>query len=505
MKIAFVNGPYEHLGVGYISAVLKEKGYETRLFCDPRLFDDNIVSLKPLARFFDLKARLISELKAYRPDLIGFSVMTDDYQWACTLAKMIKQEMDVPVIFGGNHPTAVPDRVIRNDSVDIVCVGEGEYPMLELVQSMAKGAADTSIKNLWFKKDGRVIANEVRPLIEDLDALPFPDKDLYYKVSPHFRKAYSIAASRGCFFSCSFCWHSYYSRLYKGKGMPVRTRSVASVLDELSRAKERSWLSDLGFVDDCFGHDPAWLKLFSQQYRQAIGKRFMCIMDPRHVSPEVVGYLKDACCGEIMLGIQSLEPEVKDKVMNRKVSMEQMAQAIRLIKGSKITIAVDNIFGLPGQDVDEFMRSLLFYVPVRPDRILFYTLKYYPLIDVTLFARQNGYLSDEKFEAIMEGRDAGGLCVDSFLDKRGDPPNVFRGVRNFLAVFDCLPGKAIRFIIEKKKYRSFLGFLNPAILFIVRTLFATDSDSVYMKATACSRYFYFTKCLFIFKLRKACR
>src|SRR3989338_11210607 len=210
MKIAFVNDSCERLGVEYISAVLKAGGHQTKLFVDPQLFDDENISIKPLARLFDYKKRLIRELKAYNPGIIGISVVTDFYQWACTIARMIKEELpDTPIIFGGIHPTSVTERVIKNDFVDMVCVGEGEYPMLELANSIEKGKIDHSIPNLWFKKDGQVIQNPIRPLIEDLDSLPMPDKDLYYSASPHFSQCYYIMASRGCAYSCSYCCHSY--------------------------------------------------------------------------------------------------------------------------------------------------------------------------------------------------------------------------------------------------------------------------------------------------------
>jgi len=184
MKIAFVNDfsqrlGIQYLGIQYISAVLKSGGHKTKLFVDPQLFKDSHCSIKVLSRHFDFKREIIHELKIYQPDLIGFSVVTDFYHRACELSAAIKGEMDVPVIFGGIHPSSAPEGVIKNDFVDIVCVGEGEFPMLELVNSIEKGRIDYSIKNLWFKKDGKIVKNELRPLIADLDKLLFPDQELY--------------------------------------------------------------------------------------------------------------------------------------------------------------------------------------------------------------------------------------------------------------------------------------------------------------------------------------
>jgi Fe-S oxidoreductase len=143
------------------------------------LFNDSHCRIKTLNRVFNYKRHIVAQLKEYRPELVGMSVTTEIYPWAKTMSGLIKQAMDVPVIWGGIHPTSVPEEVMRNDTVDMVCVGEGEYPLLELVESMKKGAIDYSIRNIWFKRNGGLVRNEVRPLIADLDALPLSDPGLY--------------------------------------------------------------------------------------------------------------------------------------------------------------------------------------------------------------------------------------------------------------------------------------------------------------------------------------
>ncbi|HPB68684.1 MAG TPA: cobalamin-dependent protein, partial [Candidatus Omnitrophota bacterium] len=146
LKIAFVNDSCEHLGVEYISAVLKAAGHDTRLFVDPLLFDDEFITLKGLNRRFDYTKKIVRDLKGYQPDIISLSVVSSFYPWASRMAQAIKMEMDVPVIMGGIHPTSVPERVILNDAVDMICLGEGEAPMLELVNSMARRSLDSTIK-----------------------------------------------------------------------------------------------------------------------------------------------------------------------------------------------------------------------------------------------------------------------------------------------------------------------------------------------------------------------
>ncbi|MFA5259884.1 MAG: cobalamin-dependent protein, partial [Candidatus Omnitrophota bacterium] len=207
MKIAFINDSAQQLGIQYMSAVLKQHGHDVKLFMDPQLFDDDMIRIQKFSRWLDYKKELVRRLKAYQPDLIGISVVTDFYQWACRIAMMIKEEMNVPIIAGGIHPTSVPERVLKNDCFDMVCLGEGEFPLLELADSLQRGQPDYTIRNIWFKRDGHIIKNELRPLIEDLDTLPLPDTDLYYSASPHFKRTglYVTMTSRGCPNACSYC------------------------------------------------------------------------------------------------------------------------------------------------------------------------------------------------------------------------------------------------------------------------------------------------------------
>ena len=489
MKIAFVNDSCQQLGVQYLASMLKRNGHEFRLFIDPQLFDDEIISVKSLNRFFDYKKRIIQDLKTYKPDLIGISVVTDFYQWASTMAKMIKQEMDVPIIFGGIHPTSVPERVIKNDFVDMVCVGEGEYPMLELANSMQKGSIDYSIKNIWFKHNGNIIQNEVRPLIEDLDSLPQPDISIYFAASPHFRKTglYVTMASRGCPYYCSYCCHSYLHELYRGKGKRIRQRSVANLMQELINVKNKYPIKFIAFMDNCFGYDVSWLKEFAKEYKEKIGTKFWCIMHPNHVSEESVFYLKAAGCNTVDMGIQSWNSKTRSEILNRDVQDETMEQAIAIIKNAKIELMTDSIFGLPGQNEDDVLASAIRYVNIRPNRIYFYMLRHYPSTRITRKARDDRRVNTDRYEQLMEG-----VNVTSFAIG-GDGVN--RRSLQFQILFyliDLLPRSCSRFIIKRKIHRFFPTLFGPAVIVILRNIIAFDINARLLRSAAYYKYSYFT-------------
>ncbi len=489
MKFAFVNPSVVCRGVEYISAVLKAAGHEVRLFADPQLFDDENISLKWLSRIFDYKKRLISELKAYKPDLIGISVVTDFYQWACTMARMVKEEMpNVPIIFGGIHPTSVPERVIKNDFVDMLCVGEGEYPMLELANSMEKGKIDYSIKNIWFKKDGQVIQNEIRPLIQDLDSLPMPDKELYYSASPHFSQCYYIMTSRGCQYNCSYCCHSYLKKLYKDKGRYVRSRSVKHVIEELTIIKKRYKLRNIRFFDESLGSNKEWLREFSMEYKNNINLPFICYMHPDHVNSASLGYLKDAGCCEIEIGVQSGVEKIRRDLLNRNMSNQAIQEAISLTKENKISVITDNIFGLPGEKQDDLTNLALFYNKNRISRIYFFWLRFYPKIAITEWAKDSLKIPISEYEQIMEGRNGRPFSCGGDISSK----ELMR-LQLLFFILPFFPKFIFKLIIKSKIYRILPLIFRPGILAMLTSLFSKSVNDKIVHKRFATHYVYAIK------------
>ena len=489
VKVAFVNDCVERLGVEYISAVLKKEGHQVRLFVDPQLFSNVYVHFNRLGRRFDFTDKIIKNLTEYQPDLIGFSVDTESYQWASRMARRIKTQLRAPIIFGGIHPTSVPERVILNDSVDILCVGEGEDPMLALADSLADGQMDTSIKNLWFKNKGRIIKNPLRPLTADLDALPLADHELFYNHSPYFQKGYSTIASRGCPYACSYCAHAYLRQLYQPNGSYFRQRSVENVLEELNQSLAQHKIDIITFFDDNFGFDLTWLEKFSFQYARAIQKRFTVTAHPDMISRDYIRLLKLAGCCSVTLGIQTWDHAVRKEWFNRPVNADVMHRAMRLVKEAQLELICDNIFDVPGQDDESYINSLLPYTDIKPDRILFNQLKYFPRVPITEKASTEKALSPERYNLIMEGQDQKGIYLGPDEDRRKDRKS-FVKMKAFLYLMDCLPKTWSRFIINKRLYRYFPHFINPAFFLVLRTLFSSDTDTQYFKRRTLSRYWH---------------
>ncbi len=461
MKILFIHPRPESLGIEYLSAVLKKAGHETKLIIDPELFSDSHIEIKFLAKIFNFKKKIIKRAKKYGPDVVCFSVISDYYNWAKDIAREIKNELDVPIIFGGIHATSVPERVIRNSFVDFVVVGEGEFAILEIINSMKSGRKKTDIKNVWMKNNGKIISNPLRPLEKNLDSLPYPDKDIFYDEIPNIRYGYSMITSRGCPFRCSYCNNSLLKRLYDGKGEYLRRRTVDNVIDELKLAKKKYDIRTVIFHDEIFTYDVGWLREFANKYKKEINLPFFCWIHPNTVNELTVELLEKAGCATVQMGVQTMNENTRKMILQRYGSNEQLKRAVGLLIKSKIWLITDNILGLPGQENSELMELLKFYNENRVDQINIYWLRYFPKTEIVDIAKRGGFLNDGQIENLEE-------CVSSKrFTSGGDTFNKNESkIGSLILLTQVLPKGVVDFLVRRKLYK-----LSPPINLYTTSIF----------------------------------
>ncbi|MCX5700981.1 MAG: radical SAM protein [Candidatus Omnitrophica bacterium] len=477
IKVAFVTGPEENLGIKYLSAVLRGQGHKIRLFCDPQLFNDEILSIKPLSWVFDSKNRLVADLLNYEPDLIGFSVCTDFSSWAYDLAVKIKEKTNIPIIFGGIHPTSVPDEVMSLEAVDMACIGEGEYPLLELADSLSKGQVDCNIKNIWFRKDGRIIKNPVRQLV-DINNLPFPDHELYCsRKNAYFRIGYHTSASRGCPYNCSYCCHSILKNLY-GQANYYRIRNPINLIKELSIALERYRFKVVRFHDDVFPCDVQWLEEFADSYRKNVFVPFICYLHPELVNEDRIALLKKAGCSEIRLGIQTLNHKIRKEILNRHESNEVIEKSLDLIRGNGIKAVTENMLGLPKQNDSDIISMIHFYNKNRVTRSHYFWLRYYPGLGIQKHKDSSGLsFHKEKYGKVFT---QGG---DTYKDTN---PKLI----TTLYILPFLPRWLVEFIINKKIWRFLPGFIPLWSLNLIANVTSNSSSDRIWRARTIRRYLF---------------
>lgn len=466
-KVGFVYPGYENLGIECLSANLIKNGFNTKLFLDPILFaESGFLNNKLLANLFSFRKYLLREIINYQPDLLCFSVITDNYKWACDWAKEIKERISVPVVFGGIHPSSVPERTIANSFVDYVCIGEGDEAIVDLAGALANKKSTDTIENIWSKMNGRINKNKVRALITNFDYLPFPDKDLFYSAVPIFKSGYTVSTSRGCPYSCSYCCNNVWKKIYVEEKEIFRRRSVENVIEELETARSKYKPGYIAFLDEVFNADRVWLKHFLSQYKKKINLPFFCFAYPDLLTEDIVRGLKEAGCYKVQLGVQVVDENKRMTLLKRSSSNKIIAEAIDLLKKAKIYVICDTIFGFPDENNKELERLSYFYSRHLPNHIEIFWLRYYPKAEITSWAFKKGYINQKKVEEIEDGKLSCGIA------RGGDHINNYaKKFMLFFYILRFIPYSWRLFIIRKKLYRFLPSHFSTIILYILGRIY----------------------------------
>jgi len=485
-RIGFIYPGYENLGIEYLSACLKQRGFSTRLFFDPVLFDESgFLNNRLLKRVFSSRERILREIDDYSPDIVCFSVISDNYNWACGWAQEIKKRKSVPVIFGGIHPSSVPEKSINNPFVDYVCVGEGDKAIIDLAEALAYGKSGCDIKNIWAKQDEKIIKNDLRPLITNLDEIPFADKDLFYARTPIFNSGYIISTSRGCPYTCSYCCNSVWKNLYAGEKRIVRRRSPENVIRELKIAKSTYNPRYINFWDEVFNSDHSWLGDFLPRYAKEIKLPFFCFIYPDLSTEKIVRLLKNSGCYKVQLGVQITDEHKRKHILGRQSSNEAIKMAVSLFKKENIYVVCDAIFGVPGESDEGLEKTAYFYDECLPDHIEIFWLRYYPKTNILEWAFDNGFVSKEEIEDIEEGKVSGGIVVGSRHSKSLTKKFVL-----LFYLFHFLPRWLRQLVLQKKLYRFLPSSFPPISLYIVSRILKRAKYDVNISRTI-RRYMYY--------------
>jgi radical SAM superfamily enzyme YgiQ (UPF0313 family) len=355
-------------------------------------FESNLIFFKELLWNIDEPSEteinlLIDKVKELNPTIIGLSVRSPFFDIAKNLTERLKS-LDKLIIWGNTHPTVKPDECIKY--ADIICIGDGELAMLELMKKLQNKKDISKIKNLWIKEKNKIKKNPIADLNQDLDSITFYDFseiDKYYinedKLSSFDPKLkysqYDIMVGRGCPFACSYCTNSYLHKLYKDKGCFLRKRSVKEVIKELVEAKEKINIKDIYFYDEVFVLDKKWLDDFLKEYKEKVNLPFSLCLHPNVVNEEVVGKLKYYGLEKVGIGIQSGSQRVRYEVFNRHVSDERILEVARIFKKFNLMATYDIILDNPYETEADMEDSINLLLKIkRPYNLNVFSLVNFP-------------------------------------------------------------------------------------------------------------------------------
>jgi radical SAM superfamily enzyme YgiQ (UPF0313 family) len=372
----------EPQGILLISSVLKQAGHQ--------------VSLVVASEEDPVEAAL-----RLKPDVVGYTVYTGPHTWYLELNQKIKAQLPgVFSIFGGPHPTFFPE-MIEREGVDGLCIGEGEYAMLDLMNALQQNGhgvelPDPAIANWWFKLNGEIVRNPLRPLLtgEELDELPFSDRELLYNAHAQSRqtKIKPIITGRGCPYDCAFCFNKAYSDLYEGRGRRFRRRSPDDVIRELQELRSRHDVRFILFMDDTFILQDEWLHEFMTRYKAEIGLPFWCQVRANLVTDEKLALFKDAGCVSVSFGLEAGNDRLRNAVLNRNMSREEILDAAEMLRCHDIAFMTNNMLGLPTGNLETDFETLELNAQCRPAYANVFLFQPYPKTELGEWAYQHGWM-----------------------------------------------------------------------------------------------------------------
>jgi anaerobic magnesium-protoporphyrin IX monomethyl ester cyclase len=379
MRILFVEQQiaYEPQGVMQLSSVLKEAGHEVELAIAAQ--EDPV----QVARNFE-------------PDIVGYSVMTGSQRYYFDLNLQIREALNgkgVFSIFGGPHPTFFPE-MIEEPGVDALCVGEGEGPIVDLANALGNGGLKPDIPNWWFKLDGEIVRNPVRPLVRDLGTLPHPDRELIYKKHEYLRDARikHFMGSRGCPYQCTYCFNHAYYQIYK-RERRGNQRPVESIIDEVNWVRSQWPLEHVFFIDDLFIIYDDWLEEFADKWPREVGLPFFCNVraDLLVRWPQKVDLLARAGAYTVSMGIEAANDRIRTELLKRHMTREQIVQAGRLLHDAGIRTTATNILGLPGSRLEDDLDTMRLNAEAKVSYAQAFIFQPYPGTELGQYAQDNDF------------------------------------------------------------------------------------------------------------------
>ncbi len=338
------------LGILYCAGVLKAGGVDVSLLDQP-------------AKGFSLD-QTVKWVKEEDPEIIGFSVLLSTAKQAPIIAERVKAEdPNITVVFGSHHSTFNAERILKKyPFVDIVVRGEGEYTSLEIAQSIEKQRDLDKVEGVTFRKNSKIVSTPDRALNKDVDALPFPNRDLagiqyastIFGVKINSRKFTTLLSSRGCPFNCSFCGIRKFTRRV------WRPRSVENVMAELEYLQSEGYEQFL-FADDNFTLDAKRVsRLCRSIKKEGMDIDWFCDSRVDHVNYDMFRKMVNSGCKCLFFGIESANQRILD-YYRKGITPEESEKAVRKARKAGVDVIVGSfIVGAPDETRREIINTLQF-------------------------------------------------------------------------------------------------------------------------------------------------
>lgn len=304
-----------------------------------------------------------------QPDVVGLTVNSPLLRQARKVTDFIRSRIEAPVVWGGYHPTVDP--LSSTSWCDYACVGEGDVALLEIARCVDERRNLDDVPNLAFRRSGDLVCNPLAPLVEDLDALPPPDRDprdMAFIEHDRLEAPYGVLndkqpgvlqalSSRGCPYHCTYCCEATFKGLYHGQRF-LRRRSPESVVNELAEVTRRFNLREIQFEDEIFGLDLRWLREFVPRYRERVGLPFTAYLFPSRQVEEIVALLQSAGLSYCCLALESGSDRMCRDVYERAWDRDLFLASVRACRDQGVGFYTDVITYSPYEREEDLRATL---------------------------------------------------------------------------------------------------------------------------------------------------
>jgi len=385
-KILFAQNTYfEILSFAHISAVIKKGGHQSDVIIFYRL------------------AALLEKIDAFKPDIVAFSCITGDHDYVSKVTAAIKKHAPwIIVLVGGPHTTYFPEYITGNN-VDVVCIGEGEYPTLDLMNAIDGKKDYSGIPNLWVRrKDGSIAKNDIRPL-NDLAQLPFMDRTLYSNYGAIYNsRTKMFLFGRGCKENCTFCFTPRQKEIYRGKGKYIRFVDIDQLIAEIRQMKERyPGMQTVRMMDDSFSVIKERLLEFLAKF-EPLGLSLVASVCLNEIDERVAAALGKAGCKLVYVGIESGNEELRNQVLKKRLPEKQMRDNIAALRKHNVQILSGNILAFPGDTIATALETIKVNIDLEIEYPVFAFFTPYPGTKLTEMALHAGLIDAGAYQTSIK-------------------------------------------------------------------------------------------------------
>ena len=426
MKVLLVNPPIREWakpncfpeGLGILASCLKKTGRK--------------VEAVDINAYRYSKEQVYEIIKKSDYDMVGMGGLITVYSYMMWFTKICKElHPDKPIILGGNAVTPIPQLILKHTEADIACINEGEKTIVEVANAIEKRQSLKGISGIWYReKNGDIVENPVRPAIEDLDTIPWADRDIFpteiyvsnsvgtinrrkwidgeWDENLEKKRSFIVRLSRGCPYRCTFCYHDF-------MGMKFRMRSPEKIIEEVEYLRKRFDINYFGLGDDmATANKNDFVEVCRLINEKKLGIKFFTSVRANLVTEEFLKLLKDNGCEMVCMGLESASPKIL-KIMNKKVTVEQQRMAVKLVKQYFGWADTTFIIGYPGETYETVRETIDFCkeMDLQPEAVFYATP--YPgtwLYDEAL--RRNLIKDEHKF--ILRLNEQGEKPIVNFTD-----------------------------------------------------------------------------------------